>query len=469
MKLKYWIPLLVAVASIYLLIYQVLLPTNVVLAKGDAGNGTIAGVEIVDKKKSEIKTQIASEIVKWKEKDIEVEGSTATMTISSDLIHFDIDKTVDHYIAASSATWYKFWSKKKDVQIPMEVTVEEEVQEQLKEASFFYVDETIEAIKEHAQFLKEGAVQAEEVPLSKEDMKRVSFEIQEVVVDGHGISQVVDMLDEITIAGGETFSFLERLEEMNSFYSDETADFVASVLYSVVLQSEMDIQERHSQNVLPPYLEPGIEVKVNERRNQDFSFVNRTNRPYVIDATLQDGRLKVELYSFPSAYEVAVDVRQREVIKPRTIYRLTSSLAAGRERVLEQGEAGLHVNVYKRVTEMAGSYEEDILVSQDFYPPKHKVVLVSSLEPQTTTPSDGNSSSTDASSDQRGEEDEKQGETNRDGNKEDQPNGHENENPNANQNTNQNQDDSQEEELIYDKGGNLIKPGADEMGGYQLK
>ncbi len=442
MKLKKWIPFLLMFAAVFLIANQV--PS--VLAKDDSGNGTIAGIEIGKQKKSEMKSHIASEIVKWKEKDVEVEGTTAKVTIPSDLIHFDIDKTVEHYISASSTPWYNFWRKGKKTQVPIEVTVDEQVYELLGEIPYFYVDETVEAIREHAGFLRDGAVQAKEIPLTQEDMGRISFEIQEVVVDGHGISQIVDVLNETTILSGETFSFLEQLREVKSFFSDETANFVASTLYSAVLQSELEIQERHSQNVLPAYLQPGIEVKVNDRRKQDFSFVNRTNRPFLLTASLQEGRLKVELYSFKPAYEAAVDVRQGEAIKPRTIYRLTPSLAAGQERLLAQGEDGLSVKVYKKLTETGSPYEEDILISQDFYPPKNKVVLVSSLEPSGTPP-EGNSSSTETPSTQPdGEEDDPH--SNRSNNPNDQPSEHENE------------DELTDIEEIYDKGGNLIKPDA---------
>lgn len=114
------------------------------------------------------------------------------------------------------------------------------------DAPLFHANETVEAVNNQAAFLVEGAVLAEEVPLSKDVLERITFEIQDVVVDGTGISQIVEELDGVTILNNEQFSFLEVLEGVGGYYTDETSNFIASTLYSVVLQSELAIQERHS-------------------------------------------------------------------------------------------------------------------------------------------------------------------------------------------------------------------------------
>ena len=381
MRLNYYVPIFTWSILILLLLYQVIIPPQTVSAKGESESGTIAGIEIAGKKKLEIQSLLASEVMKWKEGDIVVQGTTATIVIPSDAIKFDIKKTVDYYISVTSKPWYNFWSGRKKIQIPIEVSLDESSDELLKDAPLFLVDETIAAIKDHAGFLRRGSVQAEEVALSKDLMKRVSFEIQDITVNENGISQIIEAINDTAILNGEQFSFLDKLKEANSHYNDDAANFVASTLYSAVLQSELTIRERYSQNVQPNYLLPGVEVKVDKKRNQDFSFVNLTNRPIIISASLKEGRLLIELYSFKSDYEITYEVRNEEIVGPRTIYRLTSDLPAGQEKEVEKGEDGLRVQVYKKVKETNGSYEIEQLISQDFYPPINKVILVSSLEP----------------------------------------------------------------------------------------
>ena len=91
------------------------------------------------------------------------------------------------------------------------------------------------------------------------------------------------------------------------------------------------------------------------------------------------------MYSFKSKYEITYYVSDKENVKPRTIYRLSAELPIGQEKVLEEGKDGLRVQVYRKISEVNSSFEEDKLISRDFYPPKNKVVLVSSEKPEETT------------------------------------------------------------------------------------
>jgi len=391
--------------------------------------------------------------------------------IPSDYITFDINKTVDAYIAAASSPWYNFWAGSKNIEIPIDITVDESVYDLFSDAPLFHADETVEAVKNHAAYLIEGVVLAEEVPLTKDLLERISFEIQDVVVDGTGISQIVEELDGVTMLNNEHFSFLEVLEEVAGYYTDETANFIASTLYSVVLQSELAIQERHSQNVKPKYLEPGIEVKVDQNRTQDFSFSNQTNRPVILGASIKDGRLLIELYSLKSEYEVTYEIRNEEIVEPRTINRLTYDLPIGGEKVEEAGKDGLRVHVYKIVNEANGSFSDEELVSRDFYPPKNKVVLISSREAAEVIPAevddageatngegDSSNPSNPSNSDDTGSVDGPSGSQATDSTVE----GSESEMSNTDQSKEnsegQDNDNPKSDGSYYDKGGNLITP-----------
>ncbi len=377
-------------------LYQVFTPSSIVSAKGNAENGSIATINLDGKKKSEIESLLALEVAKWKENDIIVQGTTAKIVIPSNYVQFDIKKTVKHYVSASSKPWYNILGSANKIQLPLEITIDEEVNELLKGNPLFFVDETIKAIEDHAGYLKQGPVQAKEVALSKKLLERIAFEIQDVKANVNGLSQISHTLNETTLLNGEQFSFLQKLKEADSVYNDDTANFIASTLYSAVLNSEIEILERHSQNRIPDYLVPGVEVKVDANRNQDFSFVNNTNRPIIIYATIKDERLLIELYSLKSDNVVTYDVSNIENVKPRTIYRLTSTLSPGQEKVLEEGKDGLRVQVNKKIS--GGSFDKDVVISRDFYPPKNKVVLVSSIptlvSPIVQNPNAGSGSAT---------------------------------------------------------------------------
>ncbi|MHA6259335.1 VanW family protein [Sporosarcina sp. CAU 1771] len=446
MKLKYFFPIITWSILALVLIAQVLNPSSAVLAQSESTKGQIAGIEIESTKKSEILAQVVTEVEKWKQNDIIIHGTTAKISMPSSYIDFDITKTVDHYMAITTKPWYKFWGGEANAQILLELTLSNEVEEALKEAPLFYVEETLSAIQTHSSFLKYGAIEPVEVPLTKDVMDRISFEVQEVKVNASGLPQIVEALNDTTVLNGETFSLLAILENSNTTYNDETANFVASTLYSTVLQSELSIKERHSQNKVPNYLQLGVEAKVDSKRNQDFAFVNNTNRPVSIYSTLDGGRLSIELYSLQSDTIVTIKVMNQELISPRTIQRLTPNLAVGQEKVEEDGANGYRVQVYRSITN--GSYEKDELISRDFYPPKNKVVLVSSLEPlvsqsgpdgstnDATTNTPGTTTGGNTDTNANGDSTNNTGETNNDNNTE--------------------KDDNESVVKEYDKGGNLI-------------
>lgn len=387
--MKYYYPIIKWGVLIVFLMYQLVIPPSIASAQGDLLNRTIAGIDVDGKKASDIESQLASEVERWKENDIIVQASTGRIIIPSNYINFDIKDTVKQYIEASSKPWYLFLASEPTIQLALKVSVDDRIYEALNEAPLFIVDETIEAILLHAGYLQQGPVEALEVPLTKDLLTRISFETQEMTVNITGLSQMVLALNDTTLLNGESFSFLEKLTEADSFYNNETANFVASTLYSAVLKSEMDIQERHSQHSVPNYLAPGIEVKVDAKRKQDFAFVNNSNRPVIIYASTEDNRLLIELYSFKSEAEVTYTVSKKEIVTPRTVYRLTSTLPAGQEEVLEQGKDGVRVEVSKRLS--IGSDFKDQIISRDFYPPTDTVIAVSSLTPPVSlvVPGDG--------------------------------------------------------------------------------
>ncbi|MBO1915070.1 hypothetical protein J4G37_60865, partial [Microvirga sp. 3-52] len=99
--------------------------------------------------------------------------ATGKISVPGSYFTFDISKTVDQFITLTETPWYKFWADDKSTQLPIDVVIDENINELLKEAPLFYVEETIHSIMEHAEFLKEGSVAATEVSLSIDNLERV--------------------------------------------------------------------------------------------------------------------------------------------------------------------------------------------------------------------------------------------------------------------------------------------------------
>ncbi len=479
MRLKYFFPIFTWSVLIIFLLYQAIIPSSTAFAKSDADVNRIGGIEINSTKKNEIKSLLSTEVTKWRQEDIILRGATAKIVVPHDYINFDLNKTVENYITETSSPWYKFWSGRNKVNTPIVVMLDEEIYRLFDAAPLFYVDESIEALKDHASYLKDGDVPAKEVELTKDLLERTSFEVQDILVDGTGMDFIVEELNDMTLLNNEEFSFLSLLEEVGSYYSAETADFVASSLYSTVLQSELNIQERHSQNVKPKYLEPGIEVKVNENRRQDFSFSNQTNGPVILSASITDDQLLIELYTVKSDYEITYEVRNKEIVEPRTINRLTFDLPVGTEKVEVDGKDGLRVQVYKVISEVNGSYMDEVLISRDFYPPENEVLLVSANEPVEVIV-DEDYDSGDSSSDNDYDSSDSSGSSNSDDSSDSSGSSSANGSSGSSDSDNtgsttgkpgkgdagtvgsqgngQDKDDPESDGSYYDKGGNLITP-----------
>lgn len=214
----------------------------------------------------------------------------------------------------------------------------------------------------------------------------------------------------------------------------------ASVLYSVVLQSNTKIIERHSQNTVPNYLRPGIEADISPRLNRDLKFQNMTHSPMLFHAKIEDDRLLIELYTLKGTENATYSVDETK-IQSRTIYRLSADVKKGQKKTLQTGSDGYRVTVYQSVYDEVSGLMVDQKISNDFYPPVHKIIAVSSeAEKQAGSSTDGNHPSNDSA-------------------KNDDSSDSKDQTGNSNQNDPKDLEESEEdeqEEIIYDKGGNVI-------------
>lgn len=426
----------IIIIALILLVFQLVMPDATVFANRDGQFPTIGGVEISVKKESEIQAILADSIAKWRTEPIIVKGQAGKIEIPAEMIRFNVKETVRTYLEAINTPWYKPWMKTPIVHFPLLVESTEEMDKEIRGNLFFKTEETTEAILAHASLLKETEVIPEELTIHKDMMNRTAFEIQEIHGNQANLSAFVDQLDGLLLAPGEVFSFLEKMDDLAGINDFETRQFFASVLYSLALQSETKIMERHSQNKIPSYLQPGVEVDVNARLNLDFVFQNNSESPMLFAANIDNRHLLIELYTVNSNDNVSYSVVEKE-IKPRTIYRLSSNVQRGQEKVIQDGSNGYRVTVYRAFYDEVLGYEVDEEISRDFYPPVHKVIAVASIE---ETEQDETTENIGSSENVPNEPEKSTNPSNhQDGSKEELP-----------------ENNSSEEEVIYDKGGNVI-------------
>lgn len=376
-KISFSVVVLLLVSCIYYVI-----PINSTLhSRGfaaDEKQSTIASIAVEGMNRNEMNEALQEQIRNWTAQKMTIAGAGETISLDASTIQFDISDSIDRYEMLTYKPWYVFWKKKPLAQIPITILLSEEVSRQIAQVPQWNHNETSNNVIAQAAYLKSHEVEA----VVSEQAKDISKELLVAVVEplpekAFGIQEVLEPFIDYALPSHEEFSFLELLAGQESFANEQALNFVASMLYSVALQSNSEIIERHSQNVIPPYLEPGVEAAVEKNGHKNLRFVNTTNEAIQMQFTVQGESLKLEAYATNLIEPATLRIAREKEITPRVVIRYSNDLAIGRQRVLEPGKNGLRVIVYRSHPETG---EERI--SKDFYAPLNKVVLKSARVPE---------------------------------------------------------------------------------------
>ncbi|MDI7741497.1 VanW family protein [Lysinibacillus fusiformis] len=422
--------------------------------ESDAGS-TIAGVKVAGLDEVEMKEVLQQAIDTWVTEPIAVRDGEYEVLVDPSEFVFDLDGTVKQYQTTVNKPWFAFWESDRVVHLPLQVTVPDEVKNTIETVSSWDAEATLNSVATQASFLKEHEISPVLTNLTQIDNERIALSIEEIPTDSAGVFEVVDLLNGTILYPGETFSFIAKVGESSA--NNEAKNFVASLLYDVVLNTE----ERHSQEKLPTYLEPGINAKINIQYNEDLKFLNSSTSPVQINATVEGSSLKVEIFANEKTKDVLVQV-SKEDISPRIINRYSEDLSPGQEQLVQEGANGVRVIVTRIISESGSTTEEQI--SRDYYAPTNRIVMISaSQSEQTSTPD------TTGTTDENGnpiENTETPGTTNPDTNTVPNDSQYPNQDPDTQIDLDNNglpdMPEGNEEDLpegsYYDKGGNLITP-----------
>lgn len=460
-------PIILAALSLILILYLCIQGNIFKTASADESDSgsTIAGVKVSGLDENEMKEVLQQAINTWVAEPITVSDGVSEVQVDPSQFVFDLESTVQQYTTTVDKPWFAFWESDRVVHLPLVVTVPDELIDDISSVGSWDAEATANSVATQASFLKEHEIAPVMNDLTQIDNERIALSIEAIPTEATDVSTVANLLNGTILYPGETFSFNTNVGESTA--NNEAKNFVASLLYDVVLNTEFQIVERHSQEKIPAYLEPGINAKVNIQYNEDLQFLNSSTSPVQINATVEGSNLKVEIFANEKSKDVLVQVSNEE-IAPRIINRYSEDLPVGQQQLIQEGTNGMRVVVTRIISESGSTTEEQI--SRDYYAPTNRIVLLSARQPATTTDTTGTTDGSvvpNANTDETG--------TQTPGTVD--PNV--NTNPNSVPNTNQNQDsDTQidldnnglpdiptnenENELpdgsYYDKGGNLITP-----------
>lgn len=342
---------------------------------------SVAGISVEGLSDDEAKNKVIQEVQNWQTNGaIMLKSSDETFLIPRTSFQFDIEKTLNELEEKTKRRWYRFFMKPKNVHITLHVTLNEKngiVWPDYidKKAT---VDEAIQIARELGN--REGKIvyKDDQTP-NPAKIADISFQIPTNLSDTV-LKNLIIKMNGLQIEPQTDFSFVEHvLEPLNMTKSSEEATFVASALYALSLQTNIEIIERHSQGKVPSYTQAGVEAEVSRAEKKDLKLRNPNLYSYIVKAEKRDSRLVMSLHIPEQEASYKYRVENVKEIKPRVVYRYSSKLSEGRQQTVQAGSKGLKVEVYREEISESGSVENTELISRDYYPPRPTIILASSL------------------------------------------------------------------------------------------
>ncbi|WP_153732686.1 VanW family protein [Sporosarcina obsidiansis] len=269
-----------------------------------------------------------------------------------------------------------------------------------------------------------------------------------------GLRLIMEELNGTEIQPNSTFSFKEFVEgkEMASA-NDVQLTIMSSMLYAAALQTNWIIDERNISSELTAEVQPGFEAAINRKLGLDFMFSNPNQTVFTIHTKWTNSQLELTIEGLPFVHSYEPVVEGLTTYEPKTVIRYSAFVTPGVVDVADIGKKGLEATVKRKVL-LNGSLEDFEDISVDFYAPQPRIERHHLIQSENTNggnsnggnegssgSTDGNSSSTnDSGSNSSGS-----------GTSSGKPSsGSNSDNPDIS-------DGKDDDEVIYDKGGNIMK------------
>lgn len=147
---------------------------------------------------------------------------------------------------------------------------------------------------------------------------------------------------------------------------------VSSLLYNVVLLSNLRVVERHPHSMTVPYVPPGQDATV-YYGVRDFKFQNTTTGPVVILAKFKDNTLYMALYGTEKPPEVRWHHAVLKRVPTWTEEHFNPQLPPGEKRVVMKGQEGIVVRSWLTIKTPTGKAIKKEL-GTDWYEPSPRIV-----------------------------------------------------------------------------------------------
>lgn len=356
-------------------------------AEAKAPKGSqIAQLPVDGKTNVQIIQQLETEIAIWYAgEDFELVGEFEYFTLPRSVVKFDIDATLRAFQEQTKRTLSSFFMKKRNVQLPLVVTIDEDNMAVKEFRSRDYIDTDIifDRIEEIASELG-----TDSIPISYVDEENIPFEtVAEVELEIPKLSNAVlhfavKELDDVIIEKKSTFSFIHAVDFPKAIgATSKEMSFLGTALYQLFLHSTFDIIERHQHVTVPNYAKAGLDAEVNVDQKKNLIVYNNDVISYKLDVNIEGDYVVASLLASPRERQTQYEQKEAEEIEQRTIYRYSRWVEPGDVQVVQDGEKGVTIETRRNYYDNNNMFLKSEVISKDVYLPIPRILLVSHEDP----------------------------------------------------------------------------------------
>ncbi|WP_226673261.1 VanW family protein [Rossellomorea aquimaris] len=334
-------------------------------------HAALASINLGGTNKEEALTILDEKIGVWKEnQNIMIEFEGESIRLDPSLLQFHLEESIEKLEGNENTS--------------LMVSLEEEALNSFLSNHFPDYngdDVNLASLKEYILSLAGSLNNGETVSvfdyLSSNESTQVLFEaVSNELEVTPTIKSFIDNHPSIRIEPNSQFSFAGFLET-EGFVVESQADLspIASLLYQITLHSNFSIIERNISKELPDYVTLGFEAKFNPMNNQDFVITNPNSTDYELKLAIQGNRIKALLQGIPFPNTYNVRLSDKVTFPPRVIKQFSPFVDKGSVDIQQEGKDGILIKVYKQKLSTSGEILSEELINEDFYAPRHKVMV----------------------------------------------------------------------------------------------
>lgn len=329
-------------------------------------NTTIGSLDVSNKSQDEANTYIQTQVDRWlAEANVRLVYKGNNYPVNASSFVFGIEDSVSSATSGVQNELYVQWEEAalNNLNLPSAIMPQLDT-----EKLIIKMQMPAQKLLPEIEVKLEDFLPAEESVIVSTSLVKLSSDVD---------SELIGELASIEILPDSVFSLAAYANENN--LANVSASFISqigSALYKALLQSEIPIVERHISSQLPKNIELGYETKVDFNKNLDLKFYNPNNTSYKIELNLKGQELEAVVTGAPPIYEYKITATDKQEFKPRIIKQYSPLLKQGQKSVQTEGKEGLLIKVNREIYGEDGELLKSEFISEDFYPPIHRVEVL---------------------------------------------------------------------------------------------